>query len=161
MFGSDFVPVRSQRGETLLAGQDGGITGRQRQLMRLIDGRRRLSQIAVMMPGRDLEAELAELLDAHFIMAAGTPAVAAPVVAAEVADTPPEHWDEAFGFMRAVAIASLGVMAQPVIALLEQVGDSASARSAVARWHMALRESRHGRDEADTHLRTVTSLLDL
>jgi hypothetical protein len=125
--------------------------------MRLIDGHRRVAQIAVMMPGRDLETELAELMASHLVLAPGTPSAppqAAPAVL-------PARWSEAVDFMRTVAVASLGVMAQPVIKLLEQVRDTASARHAVARWHMALRESRAAREEADAHLHTVTHMLGL
>jgi len=55
----------------------------------------------------------------------------------------------------------LGLMAHPIVHLLERVRDTEMARNAVARWHMALRESRNGRDVADTHLTVVTDMLGL
>ena len=42
-----------------------------------------------------------------------------------------------------------------------EVGHVFFPRGAVARWHMALRESRHGRAQADARLQVVTEILDL
>ncbi|MGC3964010.1 MAG: hypothetical protein QM803_11975 [Rhodocyclaceae bacterium] len=156
MFEPDFVPVRTQTGQVLLDDQDARVAGRRRQVMRLIDGRRRLAQIAIMMPGRDLANELNELVSLGLVHSpAGPPQEHAR------AEALPARWADALAFMKATATASMGVMARAVIASLEQVHDAGSARSAIARWHMALRESRTGRQDADALLQTVTNMLGI
>jgi len=156
MLADDFVPKRTSQGDESLSLGDARVNGRQRQLLRLVDGSRSLAQIGVMLPGRDLRAELPALMAMGLLDAPAHKA--APVV---VADTLPTGWADAMQFMKHKATDSLGVMAHSIILLLEKVRDSAAAKSAVARWHMALRESRSGREEADAHLRVVTAMLGL
>lgn len=159
MFPPDAIPVRTPAGEACLADNDARLAGRQRQLLRLVDGARRVAQIAVMMPGRDLAAALVELHAQGLVAAQG----AAIRVASTGIETTalPARWREALEFMKTHAVDAMGLMAQPVVQRLEQVRDSAAARGAVARWHMALRESRHGRAQADARLQVVTEILDL
>ncbi len=151
-----FIPSLSQAGAASLA-TSANIPGKQRQLLRLIDGKRSLAQISIMMPGRDLVLELGELRQQGFLAQAPRAETAAPSAAA----TLPAHWHEASAYMQHQALESLGVMSHPIILLLEKVRDAAAARTAVARWHMALRESRNSRETANTHLEHVTDLLEL
>lgn len=156
MLADDFVPKRTLPGDNCLSLGDARVNGRQRQLLRLVDGARSLAQISVMLPGRDLRAELSALMALGLLDAPAH--TAAPAVAV---DTLPTGWAEAMHFMKHRATENLGVMAHSIIPLLEKVRDSAAAKSAVARWHMAMRESRSGREEADAHLRVVTAMLGL
>ncbi|WP_018610546.1 hypothetical protein [Uliginosibacterium gangwonense] len=156
MLADDFVPKRTSQGDDGLSLGDARVNGRQRQLLRLVDGSRSLVQIGAMLPGRDLRAELIALMAAGLL--AAPVKTMAPAVAA---DTLPTGWADAMQFMKHRATESLGVMAHSIILLLEKVCDSAAAKSAVARWHMALRESRSGRAEADAHLQVVTTMLGL
>jgi len=155
----EFVPSRSAACETSLALASPEISGKQRQILRLMDGRRTLAQIAVMMPGRDLSAEVIELRQQGWIAEVASEPPSA--VALPRSESMPEAWLEASVYMKMHAREALGLMAQPVIQILDKVRDTASARSAVARWHMALRESRNARDAADEHLQHITRLLEL
>jgi len=158
MLADDFVPKRTSQGDESLSLGDARVNGRQRQLLRLVDGSRSLAQIGVMLPGRDLRAELPALMAMGLLDA---PAHKTAPAAAVAVDALPMGWADAMQFMKHKAIDSLGVMAHSIIILLEKVRDSAAAKNAVARWHMALRESRSGREEADAHLRVVTAMLGL
>lgn len=157
MFAADDVPQRSPLGDACVNVGDARVNGRQRQLLRLIDGVRTVAQIAAMMPGRDVAGELLQLQGCGQIMGQTAPVSAA----AALTEALPERWVDAMAFMKQKATESLGVMAHATIQLLERVKDSAAAKSAVARWHMALRESRNGRAQADAHLQWVTEMLGL
>ena len=161
MFSADFIPQRTELGNnSLTAGAS--ISGKQSQILRLIDGQRNLNQLAIMLPGRDLMAELTELAAQGLL--AGPQAKSTGPAAGKVDDAGgplPEGWRAAMVFMKDQATQSMGVMAHPIVALLEKARDSAAARHAVARWHMAMRESRHGRDTADEYLAVVTRMLNI
>ncbi len=161
MFSADFIPQRSELGNnSLTAGTS--VNGKQRQMLRLVDGHRNLDQLSVMLPGRDLAAELADLIALGLI---ATPTNKGPAAAQDKpanANGPlPDGWRAAMVFMKDQATQSMGVMAHPIVALLEKARDSAAARHAVARWHMAMRESRRGRDSADEYLAVVTRMLNI
>lgn len=160
MYSDSFVPSRTQAGEASLTISSTQVTGKQRQFLRLIDGMRSLAQIGLMLHGRDLASELAELIELGMVVA--SPAHK-PVAVSAVSAHPtlPERWHEAVVFMKAHARECLGIMAHPIDHLLERVGDCDAAKSAVARWHMALRESRLGRSVADENLDVVTEMLGI
>jgi hypothetical protein len=161
MFSADFIPQRSELGNnSLTAGAS--VNGKQRQMLRLVDGHRNLDQLSIMLPGRDLVAELADLIALGLITPladkGSAPAQEKP---ADSNDPLPDGWRAAMVFMKDQATQSMGVMAHPIVALLEKARDSAAARHAVARWHMAMRESRRGRDSADEYLAVVTRMLNI
>lgn len=161
MFSADFIPQRTELGNnSLTAGAT--IPGKQRQILRLIDGQRNLDQLAIMLPGRDLANELAELVAQGMIAAPQPRTPSGGQEKTEESKGPlPDGWRAAMVFMKDQATQSMGVMAHPIIALLEKARDSAAARHAVARWHMAMRESRNGRDTADEYLAVVTRMLNI
>lgn len=158
MFSAHFIPHRTELGNSSLT-TGTAISGKQRQILRLIDGQRNLDQLAIMLPGRDLPGELGGLL-AQGLIARPEPAHAT-LPRLEAPAALPEGWRVAMVFMKDQATQSMGVMAQPIITLLEKACDSAAARHAVARWHLAMRESRHGRDMADDYLAVVTRMLNI
>jgi len=158
MLTADFIPQHSELGRQSLTAGTVAISGKQRQILRLIDGSRRLDQLAVMLPGRDVPAELADLMT-HGLVLPPPGLVPTP---RETARRPlPEGWRAAMIFMKDQASQAMGVMAGPILALLDGADNADAARHAVARWHMAMRESRHGRENADNQLTVVTRMLGI
>jgi len=149
-FPDTLIPRKTLFGARLLATPDPSLCAGLRRVLLLADGRRNVANLVALMPERQIQADLAELLQRGLLDIAASAANPGlqNEIAAENTDLP-EGWESASGFMVARARASLGVMAVDVIDALEKAHDPDEARHAMSQWYRAMRNSREGRLQAD------------
>lgn len=157
------LPVRHGRiyhktsaGRAALTTRDPSLTPRMRQLLVLVDGRRTHDELAVVIDSPALAAMLRRMLDAGLITDGSPPAAPAPAPAA----VPRERLEAVRALMKDSARRHLGLLAHAVHEVIERIQCAQTLQVAVARWHMALRDSVSGRAEADLLLDSVRELLD-
>jgi hypothetical protein len=125
-----------QRGATLNA--------RQRAALIMIDGQRDATALTRLIPAEEVASVLATLIALGLIAGpeaspAEGPALHAPEPAALAAIK---------AELIAAAEAYLGVMANGIVARVRQAGDAAQLLRILGHWHMAMQDSKNGRDTA-------------
>lgn len=154
------VPHKTPFGSRLIATPDPSLSAGLRRLLLLADGRRNIGTLALMMPERDIQADLAELIQRGLLDTGPVTAHARPAFDDDAHhEDLPEGWETASGFMAARARESLGVKAVEVIEALEQARDPEEARHAMSQWYRAMRNSRDGRLQADVDRIKAAALL--
>ncbi len=156
-FPDTLVPHKTLFGARLIATPDPSLSAALRRLLLLADGHRNIGTLAMMMPDRDLQTDLGELVQ-RGLLETGSQAHAAPPDDGSHDDLP-EGWETASGFMAARARESLGVKAVEVIEALEHARDPEAARHAMSQWYRAMRNSREGRLQADVDRIKAAALL--
>jgi len=156
----DFVPRKTALGARLIAAHDPSLPSGLRRLLLLADGLRTVFTLSQMMPDRDVSADLAELMQ-RGLLEDGSLCLPVPAADRHDATAPdmPEGWESASDFMVSRVRESLGVMAIDVIEALEQANDPDAARTAMSQWYRAMRNSREGRELADTARLKASALL--
>ena len=89
----------------------------------------------------------------------GEPNAAAPAPAESLASADP-HLDHIKSLMVDSAHASLGLMAAELIRQIAQARDTADLQAVAGHWHMALCESKRGRELASAHIDEVKRALN-
>lgn len=135
------------------------LPAQQRRLLILIDGERDRAQLAALLGEPDIEPLLAELAAAGLIAARGT-AASAPLRAPAPQALCPSILFRARTLMRESAARHLGVFGKPLQDAIDAAADRAALLAVSARWHMEMRGSRKGRDEADSLLHSLREILD-
>ncbi|QNM96168.1 hypothetical protein [Chitinimonas koreensis] len=154
-----------------------GLPARARRLLLLIDGRKDLTELAsVTGLGLDTDELLAQLQAGGFIAVVGAPrpmpptpaAVAAPMptvapraegAAVDAAPADPADWIEVKQLMLDSTRQYLGLMGADLGRRIEAAQDADGLRSCMARWSLALRESRQGQAVAGTYLEQARAVL--
>jgi len=161
---------KTAAGRAELDRRSAGLSPRQRQLLILVDGRRTEAELAALIGGSDALAELLAVLRAKGLVADAAggdeetghttiqPAPEAPPAQHSV--LPDERLAAIHRLMKDSARQHLGVLARELDAVIEHARCPRTLQAAVARWHLALRESRSGQAEADTLLGAVRALID-
>lgn len=156
--------IKTAKGRAEMAARSAGLKSRQRSVLIMLDGRKSVRDIAGF-PAEDVSDDIRHLLALELIapMRAvdaeeATPGVPAPRQAAAddaVADTP------ALADIRALMTDSantyLGLMAADVVARVRRARDRTELLAVVGHWHMAMRDSKYGRDAAGVYLERVRS----
>lgn len=143
-----YIARKTQLGAHTVTQRDSGLPTHLRRLLLLADGHRGLTELAGLVPGRNVVADLGELAIRGLIEDAS--AAPNPQTVIEGGDERlAENWMVASNFMMNRAKENLGVMAADVIAELENARDPDSVRQAMSSWYRAMRNSRNGRDTAD------------
>ncbi|WP_432719622.1 hypothetical protein R0381_000239 [Jeongeupia wiesaeckerbachi] len=172
------VYSKTAQGQADIDARSLGLSARARRLLILIDGRRTLAEIATVLGHAELAPLLAELQARACITAAGALTVpdAAPQPSAPSAPpaspTPtqrPQPIDavdpiriiKAKALMTESAQTFLGLMARGLISEIEAVSDTPALKNAIARWNMALRESRKAGPYADEFVQAAKVLTGL
>ncbi|AOY00044.1 hypothetical protein [Jeongeupia sp. USM3] len=156
-----------------------GLSARARRLLILIDGRRTLADIAAALGHAGLAPLLAELQAQGCIAApdqsgiateapvtpAPSPAPVAPAAATQqprpIDAVDPIRIVKAKELMTESAQTFLGLMGRGLISEIEAVSDTTTLKNAIARWNMALRESRKAGPYADEFVQAVKVLTGL
>lgn len=153
-----------------------GLAPRLRRLLILVDGQRDDAELAALLGDTTVAEQLAALEAAGLIAPdpatpAGPTTRTAPNIPATPAPTPPpaavlpalspQQLERAKALMSDSVVRYLGVLGRPLLASIAGALDSGTLRTVSAAWHMALRESRHGRAEADLLLHTLRELLEV
>ncbi|GHD68459.1 hypothetical protein [Jeongeupia chitinilytica] len=175
------VYSKTARGQAEIDARSLGLSARARRLLILIDGRRTLAEIAVILGHDTLPPLLAELQAQGCI---GTPGETASEAGATVEPAPapspvqsvppavtqqPKPIDaldpirivKAKELMTESAQTFLGLMGRGLISEIEAVSDTPALKNAIARWNMALRESRKAGPYADEFVQAVKVLTGL
>jgi hypothetical protein len=153
----DAVYAKTAKGRSEVAQRGMGLTGRQRSVLIMLDGRKSCGALVSLMPAAQVAAIVAELLALDLIAPCGG---TGPSRAG--ADPTPARDDElgrVKHYMVSTAQAHLGLLAFDVVERIERAGDAEALRGVVGHWHMALRDSRHGRAAAGACLQDVRAAL--
>jgi len=132
------------------------LNGRQRSVLIMLDGRKSCAALAPLMPAGQVAAIIEELLALDLIAPCGGTTMAHTTAAPIVGDAGLERVRR---YMVGAARAHLGLLAEEVVARIERAGDAGQLRGVVGHWHMALRDSKHGRAVAGDCLREVREAL--
>lgn len=149
-FPDTLVPRKTLLGARLIATPDPTLSSALRRVLLLADGQRNVASLAAMMPERQIQTDLAELVRRSLLeTAAGTCTFSSTAPLDAAGHDLPEGWESATNFMVARARANLGVMAVEIVEALEKADGPDQARHAMSQWYRAMRNSREGRLQAD------------
>lgn len=160
---------KTSAGRDQLTSRNTVLTPRQRQLLVLVDGQRCDGELAALIGQERFQELIAALRTQGLVIAGqeGEPAAADPgPLAATVLARPAaaplsvERLDAIRALMRDSAHRHLGLLAQETQVLIERANCTRSLQTAIAGWHLALRESRNGHAVADGLLDSVRTLLE-
>jgi hypothetical protein len=154
------IYYKTAAGVAALATRNTPLTPRMRQLLVLLDGRRGHDELARLIEGPALAAMLDTLLDAGLISDRAPPASAPAAPPGAPAALPREQLEAVRALMKDSARRHLGLLAHAVHDTIERVQCAHTLQVAVARWHMALRDSQSGQAEADLLLGSLRELLE-
>jgi hypothetical protein len=153
---SPVIYAKTAKGKSEVAQRCLGLNSRQRTVLIMLDGRKPCASLAGLIPARQLDTIVGELLAMELIgpctsPSAAVPAPQPPVMSPELARLKTE--------MVKTAEACLGLMAAEVVRRIERAGDRHELLGVVGHWHMALQASRHGRETALEHVERVRASL--
>jgi hypothetical protein len=153
---SPVIYAKTAKGKSEVAQRCLGLNSRQRTVLIMLDGRKPCASLAGLIPARQLDTIVGELLAMELIgpctsPSAVVPAPQPPVMSPELAQLKTE--------MVKTAEACLGLMAAEVVRRIERAGDRRELLGVVGHWHMALQASRHGRETALEHVERVRASL--
>jgi len=154
---ANIVFSKTARGQEEVLTRSHGLAARHRQVLILINGARSLGTIAEIIPASELAEIVGFLLEARFIEPAqgAESSSRAAVITATSVSASGDTVAKVKEFMVASAQSCLGLLAVDVIRQIEIAQDKPALMTAVAQWHMALRESREGKRLAGPYLDQV------
>lgn len=163
---ASLVLLKADKGLKELASSRPTLDIKSRQVLILADGERSLGEIQVLRPSLDVR-ELAGALVADGFLQDPTgllpTARIAPVPDHVTPDAPPAIESDRLTQIKALMIDSarqhLGLLGGEIIAEIAQSRTLPQIRNCVAQWHMALRQSRHGKKNTQQLLDSVQQLL--
>lgn len=153
----DLVYTKTEAGRRELAQRSAALAARQRAALIMLDGRRDAHVQATLMPADQIAPVLATLIARGLIApAATTESAPAPVPS-------PAPGQPALAAIKAelthAAELYLGVMAGEVVARVAQAADGAALLRVLGHWHMALQDSKHGKEAARALLEKTRAML--
>lgn len=159
----DMVFAKTPKGRAEVAQRSTRLNGKQRSALIMIDGKKRLSAIGALISEQEVAGIVDILLEFELIapevaVAAVAPRTATPDHTLTPASAPPADSAKLLrikSMMTRSAETYLGLMAVEVVRRIEQACDEAQLRSVLGHWHMAMRESKYGKDVASMHLEQV------
>jgi hypothetical protein len=155
----DSVFAKTPKGRSEVAQRSAGLNGKQRSILIVLDGQKRLSEIETLLPQQEVARILTVLVELALIAPVADEPVFLPSdCAAATASAPPVDSARLVrikAMMTGSAEKYLGVMASEVVRRVEQASDETQLLSVLGHWHMAMRESKYGRDVAGIHLEQI------
>lgn len=161
----DIVFAKTPKGRAEVAQRSTGLNGKQRSMLIMLDGQKRLSVIATLLPEQEVAGIVDILLEFELIAPQTEVAVSATApqtatvdrtltsAAAQPADS--AKLLRIKSMMTRSAETHLGLMAAEVVRRVEQACDETQLLSVLGHWHMAMRESKYGKDVASMHLEQI------
>lgn len=141
-----------------------GLRPKARQVLIMLDGARTVGMLTAVIAGFELPQILQELERTGFIAPLSTETVQqVPHLEAITLTAAPEEVDplallEIKLLMQESIQQNLGLLGADLKKQVAAIRDAAGLRATMARWHMALRESRKGADSADELLQKARAL---
>lgn len=161
----DLVYAKTAAGRHEVAARGAGLNARQRTALIMLDGQRDARALAAVMPADQVASVLAALVALDMIAVVAGDALAA-VVAAAAPSVPAPPAASAYPQLAAIkadlisaAETHLGALGADVIARVRQADDAVQLLRVLGRWHMAMQESKHGREGARTLLEKTKASL--
>ena len=140
----DLVYTKTAAGRHEVGHRGAGLNARQRTALIMLDGQRDARVLETLMPADQVAPILAALIALGLIAADGS--AAAPAPPARAAEAP------LLAAIKAELIHSaelyLGVMAGEVVARVRQAADATQLLRVLGHWHMAMQDSKHGKEAA-------------
>jgi hypothetical protein len=143
----DLVYTKTAAGRHEVGHRSAGLNARQRTALIMLDGQRDARVLATLMPADQVAPILAALMALGLIIAEGAAAAPAPPgPSVRAAEAP------SLAAIKAELIHSaelyLGVMAGEVVARVRQAADATQLLRVLGHWHMAMQDSKHGKEAA-------------
>ena len=146
---TDVVFAKTEQGRTEVARRSAGLGARQRSVLIMLDGRKPAGELTALMPAPQLAGILEELEALGLI---------APATAAEVPNDAPRLAPVKAMLARS-AEAYLGLIAADLVWQIEAARDEHGLQRAIGHWHMAMQESKYGREVVQAQLAQVKAAL--
>ena len=168
------VFAKTDKGRAEVAQRGARLSSKQRSVLIMLDGRKPAQFLTSLVPVAQLATILDELaaMDMIVTIAAAAaarpapampppaPAAAAPAhVPAHAPPADPARLVSAKSILIRSAESCLGPIAADLIRQIAAAADEHQLQRAIGHWHMAMRDSKFGRDVADTHLEQVKASL--
>lgn len=166
------VFTKTEKGRAEVAQRGAGLNPRQRSVLIMLDGRKPALALASLVAADQLTGILDELaaMDLIALVAAPTavtasppPARVAPAASAPQPAPAPPLDAARLAPAKAILIRSaqtcLGPIASDLVRQIEAAADEHQLQRAIGHWHMAMRDSKFGRDVADSHLEQIKASL--
>jgi hypothetical protein len=155
----DTVFAKTAAGRAEMGERKAGLSARQRSMLIMLDGLKPLGRIDTLLPESQL-AEIVEVLLAAGLIEAAPAAAPAPSPAAP----PPAVPDSAEllpikTLMTETASSYLGLMAADIVRRVDAAHTHTQLMAVLGQWHMAMRESKYGRDVAGAYLDEIKARL--
>ena len=145
----DAVYAKTAKGRGELTMRGLGLSGRQRSVLIMLDGRKSCAELAPLMPAGQVACIVEQLLALGLSAPCG----------ADREDGIEHELDQVKRYMVSTARTHLGLLAAEVVDRIERASGAAQLRAVVGHWHMALQDAKHGRALAGEHLREVRACL--
>jgi hypothetical protein len=161
----DTVFAKTAAGRAEMGERKAGLSARQRSMFIMLDGQKPLGRIDTLLPQQQLVEIVEVLLAAGLIeatTAAATVATTAPaapqplpvVTAPDDAELQPIKM-----LMTETASSYLGLMAADIVRRIDAAHTHTQLMAVLGQWHMAMRESKYGRDVAGAYLDEIKARL--
>lgn len=138
-----------------------GLPAIQRRALILVDGRRCALELARLLNTPDVDDTLAQLEQAGLVKGPATHVTEpAPPPRPAPKELAPDTIAQAKAMMEQSTRQYLGVLGAPLQEVIAAARTRAELASVCARWHMEMRASRKGREEADALLSALHALLE-
>lgn len=146
---ADVVYAKTAQGRLEVARRGAGLGARERSVLIMLNGRKSATTLAALMPHVQLARILDELVARGLIAPVG-----APLLADGGARLEP---------VKAMLICSaenyLGLIAADLVRQIGAAADEHQLQRAIGHWHMAMQDSKYGRDVVETELALVKTAL--
>lgn len=146
---ADVVYAKTAQGRAEVARRSAGLGARQRSVLIMLDGHKPVGTLAMLMPAEQLAGILDELVERGLI----APATGhkAPQDSARLAPVK--------AMLVRTAETYLGLIAADLVRQIGAVRDEHGLQRAIGHWHMAMQDSKYGREVVETQLALVKAAL--
>lgn len=154
------VFVKTAAGHAALTERTALLNGRQRSLLIVINGKRDYAALQGIVPELALAPALGALRELGLITLIAGEATPTEAPAIQAAAPDALRFEAVKHMMTESAERFLGPMAGALARRISAANDDKQLRAAMGHWHMALRESKYGREHVDELLLRVSALLE-
>lgn len=158
---SDTVFAKTASGRAEMGERRAGLSARQRSIFIMLDGQKPLGRIDTLLPQQQL-AEIVEVLLAAGLIEAATVAVLATPAPPPAPAVPPADNAELQpikNLMTETASSYLGLMAADIVRRINAAHTHTQLVAVLGQWHMAMRESKYGKEVAGAYLDEIKARL--
>ena len=158
---ADVVYAKTAHGRLEVAERSAGLGARQRSVLIMLDGRKTVGALAGLMPAAQLSGILEELVERGLVApaSAATPAAAAAPASAPAPSSDDARLAPVKRMMIRTADTYLGLIAADLVRQIGAARDEHQLQRAIGHWHMAMQESKYGREVVEQQLALIKAAL--